>query len=134
MSVHRRRAADEALEARRLLELAAASSRRMRRRGERVLHRAQKPRLVERLDQEVEGAGAHRLHGTVDRAVRGDDDHPRVSGVSRRMRLQELEAVAVGKLQVEQHQLRLVARVGRPRLGEGDGADHPVTGPREHGW
>ena len=105
---------------------------RMRRGGERVLHRAQEPRLVERLDQEVEGAGAHRLHGAVDRAVRGDDDHPRVRRFAPH-RLQELEAVAVGKLQVEQHQMRLVALAVRPRLGQAEGADHPVTGPREHG-
>ena len=48
-------------------------------------------------------------------------------------RLQELQAVAVGKLQVEQHQMRLVALAVRPRLGQAEGADHPVTGPREHG-
>ena len=104
---------------------------RMRRRGEGVVHGAEEPRLVEGLDQEVEGAGAHRLHRAVDRAVGGDHDDPRVRRVAAE-RLQQLEAVAVGKLQVEQHHVRAHRLALRPRLGQAEGADHVVAGAGQH--
>ena len=108
-----------------------ASSTALRRGGERVVDGAEEPPLVERLDQEVEGPGAHRLDRAVDRAVGGDDDDAGLGRLAAEL-AQELEPVAVGKLQVEEHQLRHASVRTRPRLGEIEGAGDAVAGAGQH--
>ena len=55
-----------------------------------------------RLDDEVDGAGAHGRDGGVDRAVRGLHDDGRGAGLRRRARLKHLHAVDAGHDEVEQ--------------------------------
>ena len=66
---HRRRAADEAVKSGRRLDadLLGGEAFAPGRPASALPDRAQQPSLVERLDEEVEGARAHRLDGTVDR-------------------------------------------------------------------
>jgi hypothetical protein len=77
------------------------------------------------LDQEVAGAGAHRLHRAVDAAARRQDDHRQV-GIGRAQLGQHLQAAHVGHHQVQQHQRDLFAarpvdqveRRAAPRRGD----------------
>ena len=105
---------------------------RVRRGGERVLHRAEQPRLVERLDQEVEGAGAHRLHRAVDRAVGGDDDDPASParrGAASRSSSSPSPSGSCRSSSTSRGRTRVAVR---PRLGQAEGAGHLVAGAGQH--
>ncbi len=66
------------------------------------------PIEVHRLDEVIEGAAFHRLDGRLRGAVRGDEDHrqPRVLGVQL---LEQVQAGAVGQLQVEHDDIGIVS-------------------------
>ena len=86
------------------------------------------------LDQEIVGAGAHRLHGAVDAAARGQHDHRQV-GIGCAQLGQHLQPAHVGHHQVQQHQrdlfaARTVDQVQR-RAAAGRGDDlHAAAGDR----
>ena len=105
---------------------------RVRRRGDGVLHGAEQPRLVEGLDQEVEGAGAHRLDRAVDRAVGGDDDHPGVRRVAAQASASSSRPSPSGSCRSSSTTCGRTALEVRPRLGEAEGADDLVAGAGQH--
>ena len=68
--------------------------------------------MVDRLDDEVEGAGPHGADHRVDRAARGLDDH-RQGFAALGQAFEHRHAVEVGHDQVENHQLEVAARGGQ---------------------
>jgi hypothetical protein len=76
-----------------------------------------------RLDQVVEGAALHRLDGRLRRPVGGDEDH-RALGVEGVDVAEDVEAGAVGQLQVEDdHVGPVLGQAGQP-LGRGARRQH----------
>ena len=72
--------------------------------------------VVDRLGDVIRRTGLHALHGAVDVAVTGDDDHRdgRLLGLHL---LQQGQAVLFAEAQVEEHQVDLVGEEELPHLG-----------------
>ena len=109
--------------------------RRRRRRGARVAERlrldraldgVEERRKVERLRDVLECARLHRRDGALAIAVRGRHDDGNL-GASAPDLTEEIEAVAVGKPDVEEHAVDRIAAKNRPRFGERPGDDRLVT-------
>ena len=94
---------------------------------ERALHGAQQLRERQRLLDEIEGAEARRLDRGLDRAVPGHHHHRAAVGGRGRPFAQQRDAVDIGHPDVEQHQVRDLARARGARLRRVGGDVHLVA-------
>jgi hypothetical protein len=97
------------------------------RRLEGLLDGAQQLGQRERLLHEIEGPEARRLHGGLHRAMAGKHDHREAQLLRIRPLAQQRDAVGVRHPDVEQHEVRLLARTRSARLGRVGGHLHLVT-------
>ena len=84
---------------------------------ERPLHRAQQLGQGQRLLDEIESAEARGLDGGLDRAVTGHHHHGAIVTIGDRPLAQQRDAVGVRHPDIQQHQVRNLARARGARLG-----------------
>ncbi len=101
--------------------------------GQGIVDRVEETLFVERLDEKLVRPRAHRRDRLVDRAVGGDHDDMGV-GLDRQELAHEVEPVAVGQHEVEEHDRRLQRLEGCKARGGIVGALHLVTGGAKHGF
>ena len=96
------------------------------RRGHHALEHAAQAVARHRLLQEVGRAVAHGLHGLAHAAVAGDDHHRRAGRLPLHL-AEDVDAGAVGQLQVEQHRAGLVLAEEPQAFAHGGGGHRAVA-------